>query len=569
MNRTVVIPAAGTGSRLGEYTQNYNKAMCTLGPKPVISYIIEKFDDEDEIIILLGYKGDLLKQVVTKCYPNKNIKFVNVDVFEGPGSGLGYSLLCAKDLLQKPFMFWSNDTVINDDINTFDFNNNWIMMPYKDTYDASNNAAYRHGRLSPRRETVYSILPKGDFDESGLRTLPYIGISFIKDYQDFWEAANINREVFINGGESVGLNNIKNRIYARFTNSWIDTGNKKIFEKYKKLYNQQMEETILEKPDEAIWFIDDRVIKFHLSETFISDRIERAKSFSLNRKLKKAGFEIPKIIDHDKNIYVMEKCKGVTLSKIINPVLFKELIENYFNAVEVLNGYIFTYEEGKDVPTEKIEKDENKFKYEIYKDFYLDKTLKRIKDYCKKFEDSDKDDFYINGLKCKSATSIINSFDWKKLSKKYCLASWDFHGDFHLENIMYDEDNKKFILLDWRQNFGKDNYIGDLYYDVAKMWHSLIVNHNMVKDDLFSIKYVNNNSVDIDIHRTFIDTECEEILKEYIDSSNIYDLGFSQLLTAIIFLNIAACHVYPYSKFLFYLGKYLINKWEISYKELN
>ena len=35
MNRTVVIPAAGTGSRLGEYTQNYNKAMCTLGPKPV------------------------------------------------------------------------------------------------------------------------------------------------------------------------------------------------------------------------------------------------------------------------------------------------------------------------------------------------------------------------------------------------------------------------------------------------------------------------------------------------------------------------------------------------------
>ena len=64
MNKTVVIPAAGTGSRLGEYTQNYNKAMCTLGPKPVISYIIEKFDDNDELIILLGYKGDLLKQVI-------------------------------------------------------------------------------------------------------------------------------------------------------------------------------------------------------------------------------------------------------------------------------------------------------------------------------------------------------------------------------------------------------------------------------------------------------------------------------------------------------------------------
>ena len=33
---------------------------------------------------------------------------------------------------------------------------------------------------------------------------------------------------------------------------------------------------------------------------------------------------------------------------------------------------------------------------------------KDFKDYCKKFEDSDKDDFYINGLKCKSAISILD-----------------------------------------------------------------------------------------------------------------------------------------------------------------
>lgn len=561
MNKTIVIPAAGTGSRLGEYTQNYNKAMCTLGPKPVISYIIEKFDDNDEIIILLGYKGDLLKQVINMCYPNKNIKFVNVDVFEGPGSGLGYSLLCARDLLQKPFIFWSNDTVISDDILYFDYTNNWIMMAENNTYDKSNIGAYRHGRLSPRKERVYSILPKGDYDEAGMRTLPYIGISFIKDYEAFWKAADINRDVFISGGESIGINNINGFIKAYFTTTWIDTGNKKIFETYKKMFNQRMEETILEKPDEAIWFIDDRVVKFHLSETFISDRIKRAKSLSIYNDKKNTCFEVPEIIDYDKNIYVMKKCKGITLSKIINPVLFKELIEKYFNSLIILNGHIFIYQEGTNPDNKTIEKEENEFKIKMYKEFYLDKTIKRINDYCKKFEDSDKDDFYINGLKCKSALSIINSFNWDELAKKYCLASFDFHGDFHLENIMYDEENKKFILLDWRQNFGKNNYIGDLYYDVAKMWHSLIVNHNMVKDDLFSVKYVGNNSVEIDIHRTFIDTECEEVLKKYLESNKTYDLKFSQFLTSIIFLNIAACHIYPYSKFLFYLGKYLINKY--------
>ena len=90
--KTVVIPAAGLGSRLSEFTKNYSKAMCTLGEKPVISHIIDKFTDKDEIIILLGYKGDLLRQVVEACHPNKNIKFVEVDNYDGPGSGLGYSL---------------------------------------------------------------------------------------------------------------------------------------------------------------------------------------------------------------------------------------------------------------------------------------------------------------------------------------------------------------------------------------------------------------------------------------------------------------------------------------------
>ena len=131
-----------------------------------------------------------------------------------------------------------------------------------------------------------------------------------------------------------------------------------------------MEETILEKPDEAIWFIDNRVVKFHLSETFISDRIKRAKSLSIDKDLKMAGFEIPEIIDHDKNIYVMKRCQGTTLSKIINPVLFKELIEKYFNAVKIYST-IFEREfmEGSNPSDDQIkkaheesEKDRNEFK---------------------------------------------------------------------------------------------------------------------------------------------------------------------------------------------------------------
>ena len=130
----------------------------------------------------------------------------------------------------------------------------------------------------------------------------------------------------------------------------------------------------------------------------------------------------------------------------------------------------------------------------------------------------------------------------------------NYHGDFHLENILYNDDS--FILLDWRQNFGKSE-VGDVYYDLAKMWHSLIVNHSLVKEDLFFVDQLTSKKFRIDIHRTFIDTECEKTLISFIEKK--YNIDQTELLTAIVFLNICACHTYPYSRFLFYLGKYLLN----------
>ena len=119
-------------------------------------------------------------------------------------------------------------------------------------------------------------------------------------------------------------------------------------------------------------------------------------------------------------------------------------------------------------------------------------------------------------------------------------------------------------MLDWRQNFGKSK-IGDIYYDYAKMWHSLIVNHNMVKNNLFSVDDSNDMNIKIDIHRTLLDTQMEEELKGIINPKN---LGQVKILTALVFLNIAACHIYPYSKFLFYLGKYMLNDASQTYFDL-
>lgn len=531
-SKTVVIPAAGLGSRLGSFTKNYSKAMCTLGRMPVISHIINQFSDNDEIIILLGYKGDLLKQVVEACHPNKNIKFVSVDKYECDGSGLGYSLHCAYDLLQKPFLFWSCDTVLPKfDLSKCKLTKNWSVVAKSDNF-----ADYRHMKV--KDNLVVSIYPKDIEYNASLYS--YVGVSFIYDYKEFWDAWDKNITAFIQGGETYGLVNLS-KLSAYIVDEWIDTGNRVIFEKYKSIYSSEMEETVLEKPDEAIWFVDDRVIKFHVDPKFIADRVTRF-STCLCDKQKAHGIELPKLLSHSENVYSYRRANGIIASKVITADMLYDIMDKYLD-VEYVN----------------ISDDE---KIAIYNNFYKDKTLSRIKKYCNEYEDIDSD-CIVNGIKCKSATWLVENLDWQSLAIEGIFTN-NYHGDFHLENILVD--GNKYIMLDWRQNFG-NSMIGDVYYDIAKMWHSLIVNHSMVHDNLFTVENITKKDIHIDIHRTLVDTECEEALNKYILYSNKYDLTHSKLMTAIIFLNIAACHTYPYSKFLFYLGKMMINKYYIRHRD--
>ena len=98
---------------------------------------------------------------------------------------------------------------------------------------------------------------------------------------------------------------------------------------------------------------------------------------------------------------------------------------------------------------------------------------------------------------------------------------------------------------------------GDIYYDLAKLYHGLIMSHELVNKGLFSISK-NDNIINYNFLRKHSLVENQEQLFQYIDekSLNTYKV---KLLTAIIFLNIAALHHYPYSKILFYLGKETLN----------
>ena len=512
----VLIPSAGLGSRLGEFSNNLNKALISVDNKPVISHVIEKFPKHIELVIALGHKGKELKEYLNLAHSDRNITFVEIEKYQGQGSGLGLTILKCKEHLQCPFVFVPNDTIILEEIPEPDYN--WIGFS-----ESENQEQYRTVNIT-REFLVKSIHEKSE--ALSFNTKPYIGLSGIRDYKIFWEEMTSGQNYgSINVGESYALRKMLNLgldVKARkFT--WFDTGNLESLKIAKQKIKSKNSPEILEKNNEAIWFVNNRVIKYNKDENFISERVVRAQLLK--------GF-VPEITSHGKNMYSYQELTGQVVSKVSNRKIFKNLLK-YLEAF------------WKQVNLEEAE--EGNF-LKICNKFYKEKTLKRTKLYFDRFSEQDEEE-YINGNKIPSLQKILDNVPWDRLEAGVPTR---IHGDLHFENILLSESGE-FFLLDWRQNFGGILEYGDIYYDLAKLYHGLIISHELINRNLFSV-IKNDNIISYNFLRKNSLVENEKQLFEYISQKGLDEYKV-KLLTSIIFLNIAPLHHYPYSKMLFYLGK--------------
>ena len=108
---TVCIQAAGVGSRL-TICDGLHKSLIPINKKSIISRIIDLYPSGSEFIILVGYRKEQIKSFIDITYPNLNVQYVEIKKFRGVGSGPGYSLLQAKNHLNRPFIFMACDTIV-------------------------------------------------------------------------------------------------------------------------------------------------------------------------------------------------------------------------------------------------------------------------------------------------------------------------------------------------------------------------------------------------------------------------------------------------------------------------
>lgn len=521
MSYRVLIPTAGIGSRLDELTRYLNKSLITIANRPALAYLIDQFPEDAEFVIALGHKGELVREFLSLAYPQRTFFFATVDPFEGPGSGLGLSILMCKKFLQEPFVFCSCDTLVEESIPEPD--SNW--MGYAVTADLK---PYRTLHLASGHVT--EICEKG---AEGPDLAAYIGLAGIKDYDIFWGAMEYGSDEAVRTGEAYGMNGLllscKNIQAKAF--SWWDTGNKEALAKTKEKYRRPNAPNILDKPNEAIWFVNGSVIKFSADEAFIHNRVERASRLT--------GF-CPPVTASTRHMYKYKEVDGEVLSKVITLPLFHRFLDHAaaFWQQHELN------------PDEQIA-----FRQTCLT-FYRDKTQQRVQQFYRTFNRLDGTE-RINGILMPTLADLLAGLDWNWLAEG---MPGRFHGDFHFENVLWSEKTDTLTFLDWRQDFGGSLTTGDIYYDLAKLLHGLIVCHELIAENHFFVDWT-TNEIRHDLYRKQILVQCEQFYSDWL-VANGYDRKKVWALTALIYLNIAALHHYPYCLMLYVLGK------EMLYKEL-
>jgi choline kinase len=101
MQSKCVILAAGASTRLRPLTDSKPKCLLEVGGKTLIERTIENILDAGikEIAIVIGYRGEMIREFIKQCFPHIHIRFIlNPNFFN---TNNAYSLLLARKFLEN------------------------------------------------------------------------------------------------------------------------------------------------------------------------------------------------------------------------------------------------------------------------------------------------------------------------------------------------------------------------------------------------------------------------------------------------------------------------------------
>jgi len=168
----VIIPLAGFGTRLRPHTYTKPKPLVSVAGKPVLGHILDKLAglDVEEIIFIVGYLGDQIRDYVTANYD-----FPSCYIEQKELKGQAHAIYLAKEHISGPILIIFVDTIFETDLSVLAQEPSDGIIYVKEVDDFR-----RFGVVITENGFITKLVEKPSTPVSNLAV---IGLYYIKDSQ--------------------------------------------------------------------------------------------------------------------------------------------------------------------------------------------------------------------------------------------------------------------------------------------------------------------------------------------------------------------------------------------------
>lgn len=470
----IIVQAGGRGSRLETLTANKPKALVPVDNLPMIFHLFKKYPAA-KFKIIADYQKETLKRYL-KAFAEVDYEVIDADK-KGTCSGLPAALQTIP--AKEQFMLIWCDLVLSAVNNPVSANTNYIGI----SKDFSCRWSYNNEEFKEEPSSENGVAGLFIFkDKSEIATVPDEG-EFVR-----WLASqNIKFErLNMYGGLEIGT------MLSYFQNE---------------LNKPKC------RPFNKMEFKGDIVLKYPTNEQGVKLAQDEIAWY---KKVSALGYtNIPKIYGFDP--LVMEKIKGQNIFEyaFLTKGFKRALLGRITEALKKLHHL---------VPPIKANKED-------CENNYLTKTFDRLKKVYDLVPFA-KDKFVIiNGKKCTNIYTIKEKIE-QEMRAMYPSEFQLIHGDCTFHNMMIETSGVRPVLIDPRGYFGKTKFFGDVDYDWAKLYYSVVGNYDQFNRKNFSLE-IKEKEIELEI----VSNNWQDLEEDFFHLTGA-DKKKIKLLHAIIWLSL-------------------------------
>jgi dTDP-glucose pyrophosphorylase len=450
--RSVIIPAAGLATRMKPLSRGVSKAMIPVNGRPLISYIIEKIyekQDVSEVVIVENELGDI-SEFVSRVYPDRNIRCFVQDEKLGPLHAIDIGFKQLEDLSSN-VTIWLGDTICLDD---FNYNRSFLAV-HKVSDPHRWCLVDKDGKLYDKPDGqvptdsaiigVYNFTDRKAFNQSMEK-----GMSKPTHKGEYQIAALLESYMKKDGPMELA-----------FAEEWYDCGELNTYYESKARLLKRTARSFNKIEVDTFYSTVTKTSEDHEKK----NKIQAEKMWFENLDEKQSLF-CPRILESEAGSLRMTLEPGTALNEVlVYDNLRTDIWHDIIRKILKVHHEVFYSGVVKDYEQSKL----------CFEAYYI-KTSKRLEDIWNLLghHDTDLESFLLD-----TSLELVKDPMWSA-----CM-----HGDSHLGNIIYDPHSGNIKFVDPRGEFGGFYWNkGDMRYDMAKLLQDFYCGYAMIMANRYRIE---------------------------------------------------------------------------------